>query len=119
MCIRDRYDNYDVMNEDLVSGRIDAAMGFSSAVFPEVENMVFSSPVMGSSISAVSRKGQQLDGQAGVTVIISELMKAEEKTIHKLFPNAEIKYAGTDKECLEAVLSGKADLTLDVYKRQA
>lgn len=92
------------------TGKFDLICGIERDNFVTNETLVPTSAFMVSSVVPVGRAGENIDMTGPLTVAVSTSFQALIKKLAADYPNVEIVGYDTSEMCLDAVVSGKADL---------
>ena len=104
------YVNYDSMIEDTVSGKIDAAFPVGGGLYFSEENGIYQSAAIASSPTVLIYAGVYSE-DTQKSFAVNENNRMQYYYVRTNFPEAEIILYPSIDDCLEAVLSGKADCT--------
>lgn len=105
------YDDYEDMVDDLHSGRIDAVFPVGGELWNAEQDGIFaSSPVVSAGVDLAFAGGYDDDTTASIAVNRHNRMQYYYTTTN--FPDARVVYCDSVKECLDAVLYGKAGSTI-------
>lgn len=101
----------------LKSGKFDIVAGIiKNQQFERDNTIILSDSFNSSSISVVKRKDYFFDPQAVQTVAVKTSFQAMQYYIKENYPQYSVTYRDTDEQCLDAVMSGEADVMLqNVY----
>ncbi len=96
--------------ELLDSGNYDVLCGIERDNFATSDTMVATAAFLSSSIVPVGRPGEVIDLNQNLTVTFPTSFQALQKYITRVYPNLTIKAYPSNRECLDAVMDGEADV---------
>ncbi|MDD3335318.1 MAG: response regulator [Eubacteriales bacterium] len=94
----------------LASGDYDVLCGIERDHFADNEAIDATVAFMESAIVPVGRAGEPIDMNSALTVTFPSSFQALEDVMKEQYPNAILKLLPTNRECLDAVVAGEADV---------
>ncbi len=94
----------------LAAGTCDVVCGVERDNFITNDAVVSTRSFLDSSVVAAGKSGTELDLSSHLTAAIPSSYRALWKTIQSSYPNMDIVGYGTNRECLDAVMAGEADV---------
>lgn len=94
----------------LASGNYDMICGIERDNFASSETICATEAFLESDIVPVGRAGEQIDIHSSITVTFPSSFQALENVIRSQYPYAKLKLLTTNRDCLDAVVSGDADV---------
>lgn len=98
--------------ELLASGKYDMVCGVERDNFAVNETIEASSAFLESEIVPVGKAGINIDLSGNITAAIPASFQALQKKMEEEYPHMTLVYYGSDRECLSAVLSDEADISV-------
>lgn len=98
------------MPEMLNSGKYDIVCGIERDNFQDSTTIVATEAFLESTIVPVARFGQNVDINGSIIVACPASFQALQKVLASRYPNATVKLYDTNRDCLNALVSGEADV---------